>query len=47
MADGEEGLEVRTGEVTISGDEDVEHQSRAGKALFMVKKNLTAMTTED
>ena len=40
-------LEAGKWEAAISDDEDVEHQGRAKKALFMLKKNLAAMTTED
>ena len=40
-------LEVGTVEAAISNDEDVEHQGGADEALCMLKKILTALTTED
>ena len=40
-------LEEGKWEAVISDDEDVEHQGRLEKALFILKKSLAAMTTED
>ena len=40
-------LEAGKWESAVADDEDVEHQGRAEKALFMLKKNLAAMTIED